>query len=73
MNFFETKLGIACFGAFLLFAFGIAGRSDYEMELEQERMYCEMTTMWLQDEANGIPADERRGWPTYNPNIVCNY
>jgi len=73
MRFFETKLGMAVFGAFVIVALGIAGQSDYEMELEQENMYCEMTKMWLQDEADGVPANERRGWPTYNSNITCNY
>lgn len=73
MNLLETKLGMIAFGAFIIIALGIAGQSDYEMELEQEHMYCEMTTMWLDDEAKGIPADERRGWPAYDPNIVCNY
>jgi hypothetical protein len=73
MNFFETTLGMSAFGAFIVVALGIAGQSDYEMELEQERMYCEMTTMWLDDEARGIPVEQRRGWPTYNPDITCNY
>jgi len=73
MTFFESKLGIAVFGIFFLIALGIAGQSDFEMEQEENNMYCEMTTMWLQDEARGIPADQRRGWPAYRTDVFCNY
>jgi len=44
----------------------VAGCSDaaYE-ERKQHELYCDMVSIWEADEAKGIRAEERSGWPPY--------
>ena len=44
----------------------VAGCSDaaYE-ERKQRELYCDMVSIWEADEAKGLRAEERSGWPPY--------
>ena len=44
----------------------VAGCSDaaYE-ERKQHELYCDMVSIWEADEAKGLRAEERSGWPPY--------
>ena len=44
----------------------VAGCSDaaYEERMQRE-LYCDMVSIWEADEAKGIRAEERSGWPPY--------
>lgn len=68
----NTLLYTAGFVGFLVIA-GIAGQSDYEHEIEQEKAYCEMVRIWEDDAARGVPPNERAGWPPYKgEDVPCN-
>jgi len=59
--------------AFLLVLMGIAGQSDYEDAVMQEKAYCEMVRIWEDDAARGVPPENRAGWPPYKgEDVPCN-
>jgi hypothetical protein len=57
--------------SFLIFAvaalaiatLGLIGQSDYEMELESEKYYCEMVSQF--NETKHLDRDSHRGHPDY--------
>ena len=64
---------LAC--AFLLLtAFGLLAGMDQQHELSADSDYCQMVSLWKQDEAAGVKEVNRRGWPDFRKNydITCN-
>jgi hypothetical protein len=51
----------------------VAGCSDaaYEERMQHE-LYCDMVSIWEADEAKGIRAEERSGWPPYKGECRVN-
>lgn len=50
----------------LLLAIGIVGNMDHQAEIEDRALYCEMVSIWNADQARGIPAADRAGWPPFD-------
>lgn len=60
----ETRLMLLALLA-LFVLMGIAGQSDYEDAVEQEKYYCEMVKIWEDDAARRVPPNDRAGWPPF--------
>ena len=59
--------------ALLLALVGIAGQSDYEDAIAQDKAYCEMVRIWEEDAARGVPPENRAGWPPFKgEDVPCN-
>ena len=43
----------------------LTGCDDFEMHQQQVATYCDMVARWKSDEAIGVPAEQRDGWPDY--------
>ena len=68
----NALLYTAGFAAFLVIA-GIAGQSDYEDAVMQEKAYCEMVRLWEDEAARGVPTNDRAGWPPFKgEDVPCN-
>lgn len=62
---FELVSAVVIIAGVLALLF-VAGCSDaaYE-ERKQHELYCDMVSIWEADEAKGLRAEERSGWPPY--------
>ncbi len=62
---FELVAAVVLIAGVLALLF-VAGCSDTAYEERQQReLYCDMVSIWEADEAQGIRAEERAGWPPY--------
>ncbi len=52
-------------------AIGYLMKSDAEIDMSQERLYCQMVTLWQEDTEKGVPTHQRRGWPPYRGQDFC--
>jgi len=43
--------------------------SDFDIERQQDNLYCEMVDIYLSDPS---PIEQRLGWPPYNSKIDCS-
>lgn len=53
---------------------GVVGEQDQKHQVAAQSDYCQMVTLWKQDEAAGIKPVNRAGWPDFRENfdLTCD-
>lgn len=52
-------------GICVILGFGLVGYLDAQDEVADADNYCKMVAVWKAEEARGIPANDRSGWPPF--------
>lgn len=58
--------------AVIILAMAVAGRFDAQQEEAELQEYCYMTKLWNAEAARGIIPENRRGWPEFKDEGVCD-
>lgn len=54
-----------------LAVFAFVSGMDYQDNVQQQSTYCEMVSIWKSEIAEGVPHENRAGWPPYKGEEMC--
>jgi hypothetical protein len=65
-----STLTKAALAATLIILAGIVGHFDAEDADAQHDLYCSMTATWKAEATQGVPINNRTGWPPYDGECI---